>query len=133
MFFTIKVITIQSTDKASELLSISFGMADVNQSLAFSFPSKVEDNQREATLKRTFSNFKVDLLLQNLRHFWFYICGERRMIYVLRKWVMRSLIDRISGFSKMNGYSQLREQVYIRLSRKISSKTVVFLDRIASC
>lgn len=29
MFFTIKVITIQSTDKANELLSISFGMADV--------------------------------------------------------------------------------------------------------
>jgi hypothetical protein len=58
MFFTIKVITIQSTDKASELLSISFGMADVNQSLAFSFPSKVEDNQREATLKRTFY-FKI--------------------------------------------------------------------------
>jgi len=60
---------IQSTDKASELLSISFGMADVNQSTAFSFPSKVEVNQRDATLKRTFSNFKADLLLQNLRHF----------------------------------------------------------------
>ena len=65
MFFTIKVITIQSTDKASELSSISFGMADVNQSLAFSFPSKVEVNQRDATLKRTFSNLKADLLLQN--------------------------------------------------------------------
>ena len=90
MFFTIKVVTIESTNKASELLSISFGMADVNQSQAFlsqafSFPSKVEANQRDAPLKRTFSNLKADLLLQNLRHFWIYICGKRRTLYVLRK------------------------------------------------